>query len=560
MSYGTCPCGAALSPENASRLPDGRVVHIGCAGPVTSPQAPANAPPAKPRRTLSLKAPPPPSTENRFSVPYSGPASDTEQAEGLAKLVSERAAEHREDVVLHALDVAGGANALGVESPAVVKGARVAAVLAGSPKAEVPFRAWLADCFGTGFGSAPKLVDGVIEAVKGGHSTDVAIELLRAAVADGWVTRCAKEDRGTNLPRMRKAGYAVTPDLCHGYEPVRGGGREWGTAGVEEFLGGAKLHLDETMFTKPRPVCPRCLGVEPGKPAGDPAKPHPGPFTSELCSACDVALITPKRAAEKAATARLAARVVGISSARPHDEVVDPPPLGPDPIEALRRSQDASAKADPGATTSRPGRRVLAARRPVGGIHPKQRERLVAKVAQSKATESDPVKAHEAALETLEIEEADLDAAIESKEERESAAKAKLRRDKEQRALAADPPKFGAFGGGPSGVVDVVPERPPGTKVHVFDARSFGSTDRERARCGEALKVGSDAVEWTILRSDGKSPVEVCAACEEYKEDRWRSTYPAIVRPDQFHPFAPPCSPLPEARPPLVRGKRAGRK
>ena len=36
------------------------------------------------------------------------------------------------------------------------------------------------------------------------------------------------------------------------------------------------------------PVCPRCLGVEPGKPAGDPDHPHPGPFTAEVCAACAV--------------------------------------------------------------------------------------------------------------------------------------------------------------------------------------------------------------------------------------------------------------------------------
>lgn len=36
------------------------------------------------------------------------------------------------------------------------------------------------------------------------------------------------------------------------------------------------------------PVCPRCLGVEPGKPAVDPEHPHPGPFTAEVCAACAV--------------------------------------------------------------------------------------------------------------------------------------------------------------------------------------------------------------------------------------------------------------------------------
>ncbi len=38
------------------------------------------------------------------------------------------------------------------------------------------------------------------------------------------------------------------------------------------------------------PVCPRCLGLEPGKPGGDPLHPHAGPFTPELCSSCQGAL------------------------------------------------------------------------------------------------------------------------------------------------------------------------------------------------------------------------------------------------------------------------------
>jgi len=97
----------------------------------------------------------------------------------------------------------------------------ISAILASSPRATEPFRNWTRDCFFVGFGSAPKLVDDVVLALRMGHSTDVAVDLLRAAVAEGWLTRCSKEDRGTVLPRMRKAGYAVREDLCYGYEPVR---------------------------------------------------------------------------------------------------------------------------------------------------------------------------------------------------------------------------------------------------------------------------------------------------------------------------------------------------
>jgi hypothetical protein len=35
------------------------------------------------------------------------------------------------------------------------------------------------------------------------------------------------------------------------------------------------------------PVCPRCLGIEPGTPGGTPELGHPGPFTDRLCQPCD---------------------------------------------------------------------------------------------------------------------------------------------------------------------------------------------------------------------------------------------------------------------------------
>lgn len=58
-----------------------------------------------------------------------------------------------------------------------------------------------------------------------------------------------------------------------------------GPEGVEEMRRIANAPRD--------PVCPRCLGVEPGKPAGDPEHPHPGPFTAEVCAACEDVLSKP---------------------------------------------------------------------------------------------------------------------------------------------------------------------------------------------------------------------------------------------------------------------------
>lgn len=44
------------------------------------------------------------------------------------------------------------------------------------------------------------------------------------------------------------------------------------------------------------PVCPRCLDLTPGTPAGDPEHLHPGPFTDELCSSCSRAVEADLRA------------------------------------------------------------------------------------------------------------------------------------------------------------------------------------------------------------------------------------------------------------------------
>lgn len=49
--------------------------------------------------------------------------------------------------------------------------------------------------------------------------------------------------------------------------------------------------LDEsTSKAFPKPVCPRCLDIEPGSPGGNPERPHPGPFTKDLCAPCSRAV------------------------------------------------------------------------------------------------------------------------------------------------------------------------------------------------------------------------------------------------------------------------------
>lgn len=63
---------------------------------------------------------------------------------------------------------------------------------------------------------------------------------------------------------------------------------------VKAFQGAAHEQLTKEEHPEYRPpVCPRCLGVEPGKPAGDPEHPHPGPFTAEVCASCEDVLSKP---------------------------------------------------------------------------------------------------------------------------------------------------------------------------------------------------------------------------------------------------------------------------
>lgn len=44
------------------------------------------------------------------------------------------------------------------------------------------------------------------------------------------------------------------------------------------------------------PVCPRCLGINPGEPGGDPFHPYTGPLATEFCKACAGATINAERA------------------------------------------------------------------------------------------------------------------------------------------------------------------------------------------------------------------------------------------------------------------------
>lgn len=90
------------------------------------------------------------------------------------------------------------------------------------------------------------------------------------------------------------------------------------------------------------PVCPRCLGVEPGKPAGDPEHPHPGPFTAEVCEACFLAAREPgERLSDSAPIA-----VTPLAIGRPIEAFRDNPVAAEDEervVPRKRRSSKAAA-------------------------------------------------------------------------------------------------------------------------------------------------------------------------------------------------------------------------
>lgn len=81
----------------------------------------------------------------------------------------------------------------------------------------------------------------------------------------------------------------------HGFEPDEGAARRMLADGLnDDSLGsdavGSRLGRDPAFAVRyGLRVCPRCLDVEPGKPAGSPDAPHPGPFRDELCTPCETA-------------------------------------------------------------------------------------------------------------------------------------------------------------------------------------------------------------------------------------------------------------------------------
>lgn len=74
---------------------------------------------------------------------------------------------------------------------------------------------------------------------------------------------------------------------------------------ADQIIDAQEARAQQEQATAPVPVCPRCLGIEPGKPGGTPDAPHPGPFTADLCAECQAATPppSPKRPAARPAVA-----------------------------------------------------------------------------------------------------------------------------------------------------------------------------------------------------------------------------------------------------------------
>lgn len=89
-------------------------------------------------------------------------------------------------------------------------------------------------------------------------------------------------DMRTVAPGISAADYVDF--LREEVKRITAGGQQEPWLTREQSLNRLRAEIDRWVA-----VCPRCLDETPGKPAGDPARPHPGPFTADLCAECEAA-------------------------------------------------------------------------------------------------------------------------------------------------------------------------------------------------------------------------------------------------------------------------------
>ena len=108
-----------------------------------------------------------------------------------------------------------------------------------------------------------------------------------AGFVDGDTVRIFREQ--DCIATLTYNGYG-----CVGSWEVKRSSEGKATWTTKQYLFGKEGRPDRLVTLAPRqnetdPVCPRCLGIEPGKPGGDPELPDPGPYTEDLCEACKAA-------------------------------------------------------------------------------------------------------------------------------------------------------------------------------------------------------------------------------------------------------------------------------
>jgi len=304
------------------------------------------------------------------------------------------------------------------------------------------------------------------------------------------------------------------------------------------------------------PVCPRCLGVEPGKPSGDPAKPHPGPFTTDLCEACEKVTAdrsaVPTRAAKKKPRLSIslgvkpsspdltgsAAPVVPIPTVRPSDEIVEPPPLPPDPprlqLGGVRRAKPVVEGPPAGPVIDEA--QVTVAACVLGFLTGLFRLQCEA----DDEEESDPVEDLLEAAEAVRVSEEGekvLEAAVDVLTSSPSRIALSTAQVAEMKRLQANPPHHY------TGACESHHERERGERIHIFDRRYTASGMPLEALCGAVVPFEEGwKLEYTVLTSK-VPPERACEACRGRAKDlsdagRGTGLAPAWVKPGQILPGA----------------------
>ena len=292
----------------------------------------------------------------------------------------------------------------------------------------------------------------------------------------------------------------------------------------------------------PRPARRRIALVRP--PPAEDRSSVPAPPPEEACAVCrkpggtmlsvDGALLThpdcieptksPRRGRAPLTLMKTSAPAEDRSSVPtpgPGEVVFTTPRHPPEPVTEDRSSVTPEPALPPeSAEPEKKAGGILRRRRPIGGIHPKQRQRLPTVLGTSKLSDEER----------------------EQNEQREVAQAQASARSTEQIRLAKQLPPFGYQGATERGPITHDPPRPEGTTLHVLGHNLV-------TRCGAFRLKGNVphfSVEWTILsvRTKSQPNPDFCPGCTAPSDEPGR---PAYLRPDQIEPVRQDRSGWPRA-------------